>query len=164
MISSYIDKFNNQRIEIPTHMYTYPGTSGQTLSGLYVFNPRQHATKRDLTLTKRYLQKGEFLTILHSFYLLNGLQVHLSQSITINSCTCTKIGRSVRLVTKMSTFDYFEFTMRTSLPTLPSPQIFTDNGAHSVLRQFYTLAEAQKLNLTDSNPISYIGLNGYASI
>ena len=167
MISSYSDKWSGIEINLPTTMYTYPGTSGQTTSGLYIFNPIKDPTKRDLKLTQRYIQKGNLLSIVHSFYSLKGTNVNVAQSITVNRCSNLSIQRSVRVTTKMNTQDYFEYTMRSDISnTFPEETtlMYVDNGADVALKQYYTFEEAKKYNFTKNNLHSYTGLNGFASI
>lgn len=167
MISSIKDKIKNLEIDIPTGMYTYPATSGQTLSGLYVFNPTQNAVNRKLWLEERHIQVGSLQTVVHSYYKIGGTSATMYQSITINNSKNDLLKRTVRVTTKMGTLEYFEFTMRTDISSKfdeSQTDIYIDNGHQSVKRQFYTFEEAKMYNLTHDSTISYNGLNGYASI
>lgn len=167
MISSYLDKTIGLSIDMPTKMFTYPATNGQTLSGLYIFNPKQNATERSLILTHRYLQKGSLGTMLHSFYQVSGLNIIVSQAIYLNMSKNEQLRRTVRVTTKMMTVEYFEYTMRTNIESMfneDTTEIYIDNSVNSAKRQFYTLEQAKANNLTDLKYESYIGLNGYASI
>ena len=148
-------------------MYTYEAEKQKTLSGLYVFNPKTKAEKCGLQLKNRYIQKGELLTIVHSFYLLKNINALMSQSITLMNSADPTISRAVRMTTKISNTDYYEFTMRTDLSQNFSDsqtEIFTDNSVSSQKRKFYDFEEAVDLKLTEIHEFTYIGLNGYASI
>ena len=168
MISEFHDKVSGINITIPTEIYTYSGRAGSTYSGLYIFNPLHDATKPALELTNRYFQTGRLVSIIHSFYKLNGANALICQSITINTCKNEILQRSVRVTTKMNSVEYYEFTMRTNLTNSfdeISTEIYVDNSAHSVKRQFYTYDQAVAANITFPNNItSYNGVNGYASI
>jgi hypothetical protein len=167
LISSFTDKVKKLQIDIPTGMYTYPSTSGQTLSGLYVFNPKQNAVDRKLWLEERHIQVGHLQTVVHSFYKIGGTSATLCQSITINNSKNDLLKRTIRVTTKIGTLEYFEFTMRTDISSKfdeRQTDIYIDNGHQSVKRQFYTFEEAKQFNLTHDSTISYNGLNGYASI
>jgi len=167
MISSFKDKTNNLEVDIPTQMYTYPGTSGQTLSGLYIFNPKHRASYRQLHIENRYLQKGKLQTVLHTFYRVGGTSLSMCQSITINSSKNDLLKRTVRVTTKTGTLEYFEFVMRTDISSKfddNHTEIFVDNGAQSEKKQFYSLSEATRFNISDNDEVKYNGLNGYASI
>lgn len=84
MISSFRDKVSGLNVSMPTYMYTYPGRAGSTLSGLYIFNPTQNATKAELELTHRYFQTGRLVSMIHSFFRLKGTNTYIANSITIN--------------------------------------------------------------------------------
>jgi hypothetical protein len=167
MISSYKDKWSGIDMKIPTKMYTYPSRRGQTTSGLYIFNPTHEANNRQIQLTQRYIQEGQLLTMVHSFYNLVGTTVHMVQSITINRSQNLAIKRSVRVTTKMLTAEFYEYTMRTDISqnfVEDETEIYVDNGAENQLRQYYTYEQAVVANMTNKNYLSYIGLNGYGSI
>ena len=168
MISEFHDKVSGINITLPTSMYTYPGRSGNTLSGLYIFNPTQEATKAELQLTNRYFQTGRLVSLIHSFYKLNSINSSISQSIAINTWRNEALQRSIRVTTKINSVEYYEFTMRTNLTEsfdATTTDIYVDNSAQSVKRQFFTYPQAVAANISHSNnETSYNGVNGYASI
>jgi hypothetical protein len=150
-----------------TEMYTYVARKPETLSGLYVFNPKKDAQKAELQLEKRLYQKGQLFETVCSFYRLKDVNATIAQEIRVFRSNDTIFEKSVMVVTKISNMDYFEFVMRTDLSDTfdeDSTEIFTDNSVNLQKRQFYTFKEAKKLGLTKSQEYTYIGLNGYASI
>lgn len=68
----------------------------------------------------------------------------------------------------MSSLEYYEFTMRTNLTESfdeETTDIYVDNSAQSVKRQFFTYPQAVAANISHANnETSYNGVNGYASI
>lgn len=108
------------------------------------------------------------MTMIHTAYSISGTNAIMMQSIAVNHCSNLNIQKSIRVTTKMSTRDYFEFTMRTDLSKSFSEEetdIYFHDGTNNVLKQYYTLEQAAEFNLTKKNDtIAYIGLNGFASI
>lgn len=169
LLSEITNKVTGEKTKMPTSMYTYPTQSGQTLSGLYVFNPKQDADHRELDRYFRFRQTGPLMTVVFSIYKMMGTSTCVCQQVGINTLSDPILAQSVEVVTKIRNDDTIEITMRSELKDFDAnkTEIYIDNSISSQLRQFYTFEEAMKLNLTENNPgkkWTWLGLNGYSSI
>jgi len=112
-------------LEIPTKVWRYPGNSGKTLSGLYVFNPTEEAKQDSLTLLFRSVQKGDYMTIVDSCYKSENNQI-FSYSVTLYNSGCSRVRKGVRTVLKTYLDKFAEVTIRTDTNEVFTP--YTDNS------------------------------------
>jgi hypothetical protein len=111
--------------EIPTTVWSYNGQSGNTYSGLYVFNPLQEETQLPLELKHRVIQKGAFLYTVDSLYKAGNFLI--SYQVLINNCQCPEVRKTVWTTSKVYLEAYNEIVLRTDLPH-QFDSIYVDNS------------------------------------